>query len=207
MKVKICGVKDERTVQAAIRQGVDFLGFMFAESKRRISVEKAKELAHFVPEHVKKVGVFVNPTIEEVLSAISQVGLDLVQLHGDETPEFCRNIPLPVIKAFPIRREEDIHRTKPYKVDYFLFDSAGGKYRGGSGMTFNWKLLQQLNISKEQVIVAGGLNPDNVQAAITETNPAIVDVSSGVETDGEKDLEKIKAFMKAAKKKELRDRV
>ncbi|MUK87933.1 phosphoribosylanthranilate isomerase [Ornithinibacillus sp. L9] len=203
MRVKICGVKDSETVQGAVAAGVDYLGFMFAESKRKISMETAKELAAYVPKYVQKVGVFVNPTLDEVLSVMENVGLDMVQLHGDETPEFCNMIPVPVIKAFPIRSAEDIHRPKTYEVDYYLFDSPGGKYRGGSGMTFDWGLLAGIEIPREKVIVAGGLTPNNILAAKREINPAIVDVSSGVETDGVKDKEKIRAFIRAAKNEEL----
>ncbi|SET18714.1 phosphoribosylanthranilate isomerase [Oceanobacillus limi] len=202
MKVKICGVKDVYATREAVKAGADFIGFMFAESKRKITIEKAKELASYVPEMVNKVGVFVNPPLEELISTIEEVGLDMVQLHGDETPAYCQRVPVPVIKAFPIKEKLDIHRAESFSVDYFLFDSPGGKYRGGNGMAFDWKMLRNIEISREKVIVAGGLTPSNVGAAIKELNPAIVDVSSGVETNGVKDAKKIKAFIHQAKSKE-----
>ncbi|WP_323742044.1 phosphoribosylanthranilate isomerase [Salinibacillus xinjiangensis] len=198
--MKICGIQNTESLQAAVEAGADFIGFMFADSKRRISTEKAKLLAAYVPTQVQKVGVFVNPTLKEVLDGIQQVGLNFVQLHGEESPDFCREIPVPVIKAFSIKNSGDIQKASQYDVAYYLFDSPGGKYRGGSGMTFDWSLLKDVNIPREQVILAGGLKPDNIQAAISEVNPAMVDVSSGVEIDGMKDLEKIQIFIQRAKK-------
>jgi phosphoribosylanthranilate isomerase len=201
MKVKICGVKTEEAVKAASDAGVDFIGFMFAESKRKISVQRAAKLARLVPEQVKKVGVFVNPDLQELLDVIKKVGLDYVQLHGDESPLFCKQIPVPVIKAISIKERKDVEKARQFEVAYYLFDSPKGKYRGGSGITFNWELLLDSKIPREKIIVAGGLHPGNVQEVISLLNPKAVDVSSGVETNGEKDVQKIKAFIKQAKKK------
>ncbi|GAA0498705.1 phosphoribosylanthranilate isomerase [Salinibacillus aidingensis] len=203
MKVKICGVKNIHAVKGAVDAGADFIGLMFAESKRRISIDQAKKLATYIPPHVKKVGVFVNPNLRDVLEAVHTVGIDAVQLHGDESPAFCSEIPIPVIKAFHMNGKEDIEKAGHYRTDYYLFDSPGGRYRGGSGMTFDWELLQDVDIPREKVILAGGLRPDNIQEAIHEVKPAMVDVSSGVETNGEKDAEKIQRFIEKAKKEEL----
>ncbi|SET70891.1 phosphoribosylanthranilate isomerase [Salinibacillus kushneri] len=202
MKVKICGVKNVSAVKAAVDGGADFIGLMFAESKRNISVEQARKLACYIPPHIKKVGVFVNPRLNQVLEVINKVGINFTQLHGDESPEFCREIPIPVIKAFQLNEKEDVEKARKYNTAYYLFDSPGGKYRGGSGMTFNWQWLKDMNIPQEKVILAGGLQAENIQAAIQEVKPAIVDVSSGVETDGEKDPKKIQVFIKKAKKEE-----
>ncbi|MCP8617982.1 phosphoribosylanthranilate isomerase [Salirhabdus salicampi] len=202
MKVKICGIQDEATAKATVEAGADFIGFVFAESKRKITVERAKQIAEHIPSSVMKVGVFVNPSIEELEDTIREVGLDYAQLHGDESPEFCQLASVPVIKSFPIKEEKDVETAANYNVDYYLFDSPGGKYRGGSGLTFNWQMVKEVDIVKEKVIVAGGLKPENVEAAIEEVEPAIVDVSSGVETDGVKDIAKIETFIKRAKKEE-----
>ncbi|MBB6455122.1 phosphoribosylanthranilate isomerase [Salirhabdus euzebyi] len=199
MKVKICGIQDEETAKVVVESGAEFIGFVFAKSKRKVSIEQAKAIATTIPTTVKKVAVCVNPTMEEIETIMNEVGVDYIQLHGDETPAFCRQIPIPVIKAFPIKEQQDIQKVAEYEADYFLFDSPGGKYRGGSGMTFDWEMLRDVNIPREKVIVAGGLHPSNVKAAIQEVNPAIVDVSSGVETDGKKDAKKIKQFIESAK--------
>ncbi|WP_102028933.1 phosphoribosylanthranilate isomerase [Salirhabdus sp. Marseille-P4669] len=199
MKVKICGVKNSETVQAAVDDGADFLGFMFAKSKRQISLEQAKELAATVLEPVQKVGVFVNPTLEEVETAIREVKLDFVQLHGEESPSFCRNVSVPVIKAFSITSRLDLAKVMEYETAYYLLDSAGGKYRGGNGKVFDWRILEDVQMDRSRVMLAGGLTPANVQEAIQTVKPGVVDVSSGVETAGEKDLVKLRAFIDEAK--------
>ncbi|MDC3418126.1 phosphoribosylanthranilate isomerase [Aquibacillus salsiterrae] len=200
MKVKICGILTEEAARHAANEGADFIGFVFAESKRKISVEKAKALAGVIPDSVKKVGVFVNEDLATIKAIAREVGLDYIQLHGDETPDFCTEVGLPIIKAFQIRSKEDLDRLSDYQVDYFLLDSPAGKYRGGNGETFDWSLTKHLSDIDGKVILAGGLHAKNVQTAIAEVNPIGVDVSSGVETDGVKDLEKMTAFVTEAKK-------
>lgn len=198
-KVKICGLQEVAHVQAAVNAGADFIGFMFAPSKRRISVEQAIELAQHIPESVKKVGVFVNETAETIQQIAAQVGLDYIQYHGDEAPEQIEQIGLPSIKAFSIQSAQDVERAAAYEVDYYLFDAPGTDFRGGSGNAFDWTLLDQMNIAQEKVILAGGLNEDNVHIASMLVEPFAVDVSSGVETDGIKDTDKIKRFIERAK--------
>ncbi len=200
VQVKICGLRNKEAIQAAVASGVDFIGFVFAESKRRVTVEEAKELAQFVPNNVKKVGVFVNESLENIHEITKTVGLDYVQLHGDETPAFCQELALPVIKAFEVKSVKDLDKVVAYQCDYYLLDSPGGKYRGGSGKTFDWALAKEYDFLSKKILLAGGLKADNVKEAITEVLPAGVDVSSGVETDGVKDVEKIKAFLDAVKK-------
>lgn len=197
-KVKICGLKEEQHVQAAVEAGASWVGFMFAPSKRQISLERAAQLAKLVPSHVKKVGVFVNPTAEEVSEAVDTVGLDFVQYHGNEEAAFIKQMNLPSIKAFSIRSYEDVAKASRYEVDYYLFDAPGTQFAGGSGHVFDWSLLDQLSISKDQVILAGGLNADNVADAIAQVEPFGVDVSSGVEKNGSKNSELIKEFIHAA---------
>lgn len=198
-KVKICGLKEMEHVETAVKSGADFIGFMFAPSKRRITVEEAVKLAKAIPNTVKKVGVFVNEEATTIRQIAESVGLDYIQYHGDETPEQIQEIGLPAIKAFSIRGEEDVERAATYNVDYYLFDAPGTDFRGGSGNSFDWMLLDKVNIPLEKVILAGGLKAENVGLAITLVEPFAVDVSSGVEVDGRKDSAAITKFIETAK--------
>ena len=198
-KVKICGLKETEHVQAAVNAGADFIGLMFAPSKRRITVEEAIELVKIIPSNVKKVGVFVNEEPAIIQAIAEKVGLDYIQYHGDETPELIQSIGLPAIKAFSIRSEEDVVRAASYEVDYYLFDAPGTDFRGGSGKSFDWTLLDQMNIPLEKVILAGGLNAENVGLAILLVGPFAVDVSSGVEIEGRKNSTAIANFIEKAK--------
>ena len=197
--VKICGLSTREHVEAAVNAGASMIGFVFAPSRREISAEQAAELAQFIPSNVKKVGVFVNAAAQTIQQIFKQVPLDYVQYHGDETNDFIAQIRLPSIKAFAIRTNEDIMRAANYTVDFYLFDTPGTTYRGGSGQTFDWSLLAETNIPKHKIIVAGGLNPSNVEQAIRIIEPAVVDVSSGVEQSGIKDTQLIEQFIAAAK--------
>lgn len=198
MKVKICGITDRKTAQYAIEAGADAIGFVFAESKRQISVSKAKEIVQAIPDHILKIGVFVNETKENLESIFEEVGLTHLQLHGDESPVFCHSLRYPVIKAIRIDSESAVDQIAQYDCDYILVDSPVGQYRGGNGTTFDWKLLFNKNI-QSKLILAGGLTIDNVLEASKIVNPVMVDVSSGVETDGKKDEKKINAFIKKTK--------
>ncbi len=198
-KVKICGLKEKEHVKAAVEAGADAIGFVFAASKREISIEQARELAKEVPPGVLKIGVFVNPTMQEIETAVREVPLDFVQYHGNETPEFIQSNSFPSIKALSVRSEEDIDVAKQFNTDFYLFDAPGTDYQGGSGLTFNWQLMQGHSIPQEKIILAGGLNPTNVEDAIKRVNPYMVDVSSGVEIEGRKDSELIRAFIRAVK--------
>lgn len=197
MKVKICGITDLKTAQIAINAGADAVGFVFAESKRQIEIAEAKKIIKSLPDSILKIGVFVNETKEIVESIFQEVGLTHLQLHGDETPEFCRSLRYPVVKALRVKSEKDVEKIAEYDCDYILVDSPSGKYRGGNGTTFNWDLLNSKKI--DNLILAGGLTIDNVIPASSIVNPIMVDVSSGVETNGKKDEEKIKSFIKKVK--------
>ena len=197
-KVKICGLKEEEHVKSAVNAGATWIGFMFAESKRQITIQRAVELAKLIPSHIKKVGVFVNPTEQEVHAAVKAVDLDYVQYHGSENPTFITRLGYPSIKAISIRSYEDVKIASSYDVDYYLFDAPGTDYAGGSGHVFDWSLLEQLSIPKNRVILAGGLNSQNIARAIAQVEPFGVDVSSGVEKSGTKDSELIKQFIEAA---------
>lgn len=197
MKVKICGITDLKTAQSAINAGADAIGFVFAESKRRIEITEAKKIIESLPDSVLKIGVFVNETKETLESIYQEVGLTHLQLHGDETPEFCRSLSFPVIKALRVQLEKDVEKIAEYDCDYILVDSPSGKYRGGNGTTFNWDLMVSKKI--DNLILAGGLTIENVIPASSVVKPKMVDVSSGVETNGKKDEEKIKSFIKKVK--------
>ncbi len=198
-KVKICGLKEIEHVEVAVKAGADFIGLMFAPSKRQITMEQAIELAKVIPSNVKKVGVFVNEKPETIKEIAQKVGLHYIQYHGDETPEVIEAIGLPAIKAFSVQTEEDVVRAASYQVDYYLFDAPGTDYRGGSGKSFDWLLLDKMNIPSEKIILAGGLNDENVGLAIMLVEPFAVDVSSGVEIDGRKSSTAIANFIEKAK--------
>lgn len=199
-KVKICGLKEQQHVRAAVEAGADAIGFVFAPSKRQISIEQAHQLAKDIPGEVLKIGVFVNPSVEELRAAVEGVPLDYVQFHGEETPEFIRQQDYPAIKALSVRDEEDVRAAANYNVDYYLFDAPGTDFKGGSGHTFDWTLLEMAGIPRDKLILAGGLKAENIAEAVSLVSPYMVDVSSGVETDGIKDEAKINAFIQAVKK-------
>lgn len=196
VQVKICGIQTTEHAITAIQAGADLIGFVFAPSNRQITPNEAAEIATQLPSSIKKVGVFVNEEVDIIIKTAKQVGLDFIQLHGDETPDMIKQLPYKIIKAFPIDKAEKIHL---YSCDYFLIDSPAEKYRGGSGKTFDWTLINDLEIDQRKLILAGGLNAENVKEAITLVQPAIVDTSSGVETNGVKDHIKIKNFIAKAK--------
>ncbi|EAG9433248.1 phosphoribosylanthranilate isomerase [Listeria monocytogenes] len=199
MIVKICGLKKAVDVAAAVDNGADMIGFVFAKSKRQVTVEAAHELAKEIPAGVKKVGVFVNPTEEELTAAIKGVPLDVVQLHGQEPPEQANRTDAEIIKAFPVKDGKLPTNINDYPNAYILLDAPAEEYEGGSGKTFDWEKINRDMLTKNKLIIAGGLNAQNVQEAIKRFEPYAVDISSGVESNREKDPEKIKCFIKTAK--------
>lgn len=198
-KVKICGLKEIDNLNVAVEAGVDAIGFVFAESKRQISIEKATLLAKHVPDHILKIGVFVNAPAELILKAFQEVPLDFVQYHGTESNEEIKKIGVPSIKACSVQSEEDIQKALIYNVDYLLLDAPGIQFAGGSGKTFNWNLLNNPVLKKRKFILAGGLNPANVKNAIDIALPYMIDVSSGVEKNGIKNNDLIQRFINAVK--------
>src|SRR5690625_237308 len=134
------------------------MGFVLSPSKRRISPVKAAKIARILSPSIKRVGVFVNESVENIIHIAKLVNLDYVQLHGDESPQVAKSIPYPIIKAFSVRQVNP-KTIQQYPCDYLLIDSPGKKYRGGSGNTFNWKALEDLKIDKKKLILAGGLSP------------------------------------------------
>ena len=190
-KVKICGLSTASAVETACQAGADYIGFVFAESRRRVSLEQAQKLAALVPPAVQKVGVFVSPSLSELRKAISVANLDLVQIHGDFDEELLTQVGRPVIRAYQVKGEL---KEFSQQVDYLLFDAP----LAGSGQTFDWQVFDESQIH-QPFFIAGGLNAGNVREAIQHFAPYAVDVSSGVETDGKKDLQKITEFIERVK--------
>ncbi|WP_409270330.1 phosphoribosylanthranilate isomerase [Neobacillus sp. SCS-31] len=199
MKVKICGIMNGETARKAVEFGADALGFVFAESRRKVSPRLAREIIAQLPEDIHKFGVFVNESKQRIQEIADYCGLTHIQLHGEESPNFCKEFTLPVIKAFNIGSHSDLELVTEYACEGFLLDSPKGAYRGGTGISFDWTILQSAILDGKRIILAGGLNSENVGIAIRTANPFMVDVSSGVETDGMKDLDKMKDFIFAAK--------
>jgi phosphoribosylanthranilate isomerase len=197
-RVKVCGIRRQEEAQWALESGADAIGFVFADSKRKIDVESAALISASLPSNVLKIGVFVNEAKEKMEEISRTVNLDYVQLHGDESVQFCDSLNLPFIKAVSIKEKEDLDGIEHFGGEMILVDSGNGPHRGGNGTTFNWDYVHSLNIP-QHLILAGGLNLDNIRQAITKVRPYMVDVSSGVETDGKKDRRKIESFIREAK--------
>ena len=190
-KVKICGLSTTEAVETAVSAGADYIGFVFAPSKRQVTVEQATELAKFIPSHIQKVGVFVSPSRVELLEAVDKVGLDFVQVHGKVVDKLFENLPCGSIQAVQVDGNGHVPNSQ---ADYLLFDAPVA----GSGQTFDWGRLDTTELA-QPFFIAGGLNEDNVEEAIQHFTPYAVDVSSGVETDGQKDHEKIRRFIERVK--------
>ncbi|MBO0588680.1 phosphoribosylanthranilate isomerase [Sporosarcina sp. E16_8] len=201
-KVKICGLMEPQHVKTAVEAGVDAIGFVFAPSRRQVTIAEAQELARDIPPGVLKIGVFVDASQDEIEQTFREVPLDFVQFHGDESSDFIKKVGLPSIKVLSVYSDEDAKRSARYETDYFLFDTPGTDFKGGSGMTFDWQLMKDVGVQSDKVILAGGLNADNVAQAIRTVHPYMVDVSSGVESMGRKDDNLIRAFIKAVKDEE-----
>jgi phosphoribosylanthranilate isomerase len=201
VKVKICGITNVEDALAAVDAGADALGFMFyAPSPRCVTMERAAKIIQELPPFVARVGVFVDPTEEEVRHAITGCGIDTLQFHGDESPEFCRRFGLKAIKAFRIRDRESLKATAAYPGQAWLLDSFVTDKPGGTGERFNWDLAKEAVQQSHRVILAGGLTPENAAEAVRRVQPYGLDVSSGVESaPGRKDAVKVRAFIAAAK--------
>ena len=207
VSVKICGITTPDAMTAAIEGGADMVGLVFHESSpRHLDIEVAAYLANYVPAHVKIVGLFVDPHDRRLFETLSAVRLDMIQLHGAESPARVREIRekfgQPVMKAIAVSGSEDLKIAADYQTaaDWLALDARGTPdMPGGNGATFDWSLLKDFKPSKPWML-AGGLTPDNVAQAIRLTRPGAVDVSSGVEASrGVKDVEKIRAFLAAAR--------
>jgi phosphoribosylanthranilate isomerase len=199
--VKICGMTNLEDALAAAEFGADALGFVFHDpSPRGISIERAARIAAKLPPGIVKVGVFVDADEEIVLKAIAACTLNLLQFHGNESPDYCLQFGLMTMKAFRIKDAASLEDLPKYPTDAWLLDSYVPNKPGGSGETFNWELARQARDIGKPIFLAGGLTHENVADAVRRVQPYAVDVSSGVEAiPGKKDLTKVKAFIQAAK--------
>jgi len=200
-RIKVCGITRVEDALAAVRLGADALGFIFVKaSPRYINPIKAAEIIRNLPPFVSKVGVFVNENPGLALDSSRTAGVDVVQLHGDEPPEYCADFPMPIIKVFSVGADFDPSVMRRYDVAGYLLDTWDPKRRGGSGNTFDWSIAAKACGMYDTVILSGGLNPSNIREAIEAVHPYAVDLNSGVEVSpGVKDLDKIKAAVSAVK--------
>jgi len=200
--IKICGITNLDDAIAVAGSGANALGFIFyPRSPRYISPEKAKEIIENIPRKITRVGVFVNHRADEIKEIVDFCGLNLVQLHGNESPEFCRQFPAStLVKAFSPRTENDLQELKDYPVKAILVDTHDPKLYGGTGKTSNWKLASKIKKS-HPLILSGGLNIDNIIEAIETAHPDAVDINSGVEVSpGKKDHSKVREIVKIVRK-------
>src|ERR671916_2210044 len=202
VKVKVCGITNPDDARGAADAGADAIGLVFAESPRRVGVERAREIAAALPEGVLKVGVFVDAEPGEVLRIAREVGLDYAQLHGDEPPEAVAEIReggVGVMKALRVRNAEALAAVERYDTDLFLLDAWSAKVRGGTGVRFDWELAKSLR-GRDNILVSGGLGPENVREAIEYFEPYGVDASSSLEDrPGKKNGERVRRFVGAAR--------
>ncbi|WP_337540728.1 phosphoribosylanthranilate isomerase [Suilimivivens sp.] len=196
-KIKICGLRREQDIRYANELMPDYIGFVFLKGKMRyVTFEEAARLRSLLDPAIPAVGVFVNEPAENVIRLLQSGTIQIAQLHGQEDEAYIEELRRAgdhcIIRAFAVRSSEDIHRAFAFPADYPLLDN--GK---GTGETFDWSLFQE---QEKPFFLAGGLSPENVKEAIECFHPYAVDVSSGVETDGFKDYEKMKAFMDAVRR-------
>lgn len=201
--IKVCGLRRKEDIDYANVLKPDYIGFIFAESKRQVSKDQAKELKDDLDSHIKTVGIFVNENIEELVQITALVDLDVIQLHGDEDQAYIeklkRNLKLEkmskeIWKAVRVKDKESLKDIESLDVDGVLVDTYSKEAYGGLGESFNWYLVDDLNLNKK-LILAGGLDEENVKTAKSIVKPDIIDVSSGVESEGFKDFKKMKLFI------------
>lgn len=202
VKVKVCGITNIEDARTAAEAGADAIGLVFAESPRRVSAGEARTIVAALPNAVLKVGVFVNEEPKVVSLIASEVGLDYVQLHGDETPETVaaiRSDGVGVVKALRVRDADALAVMDSYDADLYLLDAWSEKVRGGSGTRFDWALAKSL-FGRDNIVVSGGLSPENVGEAVSFFEPWGVDASSSLEdAPGRKSGERVRRFVSAAK--------
>lgn len=197
-KLKICGLTRREDVETAIKAGAAYLGFIFYDkSPRHITPEQVKEISRDLPGGVKKVGVFVNASLDEIQHIIEFCGLDVVQLHGDESPEFTKRLKgVEVWKVLSLCNPNEMKYAENYPADLILIDAMTAEQRGGTGQRCNWNLAAKLSLMRP-IILAGGIAKSNIVKAIAQVKPVIIDVNSGVESvPGIKDKKKIKEIGK-----------
>ncbi len=200
VRIKICGLTREEDARAAAELGADAVGFvLYPGSPRCVDVGRVAKIIERLPPYVTTVGVFANQQLEEVSRAIRECGFDLVQLQGDESPEFCRGLGARAVKAIRVKDATSLEPMNSYSVRAFVLDAYREDQLGGTGKTFDWELALKAK-QYGRIILAGGLTPDNVRGAVKRVAPYAVDVSSGVETaPGWKDHQMIDRFIRQAR--------
>ena len=194
VKIKICGLRRLEDIEIVNKYKPDYIGFVFADSKRKVSHEQASKMKDYLSSDIISVGVFVNADCEEILKLYNDGIIDMAQLHGDENEEYINylkektNNELKIIKAIEMSHDNDLFNYDDSQADFLLLDS--GK---GSGKTFDWSLIRK-NLKKE-FFLAGGINSENAVQAIDEFSPYAIDLSSSLEVDGFKDEKKVKEIM------------
>lgn len=207
MKIKLCGLKRIEDIEAVNEAKPDYIGFIFAKKSRRyVSTETAERLKQHLNPDIEAVGVFVNEDIDKVIEQAKKQVIDVIQLHGEEDVAYVKDlkkaVDVPIIKAISMTKpyaRQQINMWEISDVDYLLLDSGNG----GTGEQFNYKLLQEIGNLKKPYFLAGGLNPENLENAVQQlqnNQPYALDLSSGIETNGIKDLDKIKKAVEAARR-------
>ena len=202
--IKICGITNYEDAALAVDLGVDALGFIFvASSPRKIEPDNASEIIKKLPPFVKAVGVFVNEKTDKIMDIVKYCGLDNIQLHGDESPETCEVLMPRSIKVLRIKDDSTPEQYVTYrgKIRAFLLDTYSKKAAGGTGKTFNWDIAVKMKDLGVPIILAGGLNPSNIQEAIQKVNPYGLDIASGIEEKpGKKDHSLMKELFEKIRK-------
>ena len=200
MRVKICGITNLDDAMRAAELGADAIGFVFySDSPRAVDPRVVKGIVRRLPPFVTSVGVFASASHHEIIEIVDVCGLDVIQIQGDESPEFCDKLGSRVIKAIRVRDSSSLEKMKLYSVRAFVLDTYREEALGGTGKTFDWSLALDAK-RYGSIILAGGLTPENIQDAVDTVRPVGVDVSSGVEKKvGIKDPEKVKKFIRTAK--------
>ncbi len=202
--IKICGTRTLAGAQRAVESGATYIGFIFAPARRAVRPADAAAMLRSLPgrSHVGAVGVFVDEPPEHLLEVVRLCQLDAVQLHGHETPDYAARIrtEVPVIKVFHLTGPDDLARMALYDVDGYFVEPLVPGHSGGAGVRLDWRMLAERQLDRQPFILSGGLNATNVGDAIATVQPQGVDVSSGVETDGQHDLDKISAFIQAVRR-------
>ena len=207
MKIKLCGLKRIEDIEAVNEEKPDYIGFIFAKKSRRyVSTEMAERLKQHLERDIKAVGVFVNEDIDKVIEQAKKQVIDVIQLHGEEDIAYVKDlkeaVDVPIIKSISMTKQDARQQISMWEisdVDYLLLDSGNG----GTGEQFNYKLLQEIGNLKKPYFLAGGLNPENLENAVQQlqnNQPYALDLSSGIETNGIKDLDKIKKAVEAARR-------
>ena len=202
VRVKVCGITNLDDAIMAAKLGAHALGFIFAKSPRKINPEKAREIIFRLPPFVQTVGVFVDQDEKMITEIVELCGLDLVQLHGDESPQFCSRLMPRVIKAIRVKERASLHSIKQYtgKVKAVLLDTWSAEAHGGTGKGFDWDLAVEAKQFGIPIILSGGLNPANIKEAIRRVKPVAVDVNSGVEASpGKKSAALLEQFFNEIK--------